>query len=188
MVDDSVRCRPLGACRRRRVGRKRTETVVLLLNQNGMLGAPEQRGPYTGSNMLNIKNSRLRSEHDVQLLRNRLERLRQEERKTLKKIEETRRRADQIIQLKTRNEQNHLRKQMMLQHMDQQQQRARERLLEQKLAGQNERQAIGEAKMMQRKRDAAMLREQRSLIEDHVRRENIEHVQRARELNAVRRA
>ena len=76
----------------------------------------------------------------------------------------------------------------MVQHMEQQQQRARERLLEQKLAGQNERQAIGEAKMMQRKRDAAMLREQRSLIEDHVRRENIEHVQRARELNAVRRA
>ena len=169
-------------------GKAADRARLLLLNQNGMLGAPEQRGPYTGSNMLNIKNSRLRSEHDVQLLRNRLERLRQEERKTLKKIEETRRRADQIIQLKTRNEQNHLRKQMMLQHMEQQQQRARERLLEQKLAGQNERQAIGEAKMMQRKRDAAMLREQRSLIEDHVRRENIEHVQRARELNAVRRA
>ena len=152
-----------------------------------MLGEVEQRGPYTGSNMLNIKNSRLRSEHDVQLLRNRLDRLRQEERKTLKKIEETRRRADQIIQLKTRNEQNHLRKQMVSQHMDEQQRRARERLLQQKLEGQNERQAIGEAKMMERKRDAAMLREQRSLIEDHVRRENIEHVERAKELNGVRR-
>ena len=152
-----------------------------------MLGEVEQRGPYTGSNMLNIKNSRLRSEHDVQLLRNRLDRLRQEERKTLKKIEETRRRADQIIQLKTRNEQSHLRKQMVSQHMDEQQQRARERLLQQKLEGQVERQAIGDAKMMERKRDAAMLREQRSLIEDHVRRENVEHVERAKELNGVRR-
>jgi len=62
------------------------------------------RGPFTGSHMLNVKNARLRSEHDVNLLRNRLERLRQEERKALKKIEETRRRADQIVSLKTRNE------------------------------------------------------------------------------------
>ena len=50
-----------------------------------------------GSHMLNVKNARLRSEHDVNLLKNRLERLRQEERKALKKIEETRRRADQIV-------------------------------------------------------------------------------------------
>ena len=35
------------------------------------------RGPFTGSHMLNVKNARLRSEHDVNLLRNRLERLRQ---------------------------------------------------------------------------------------------------------------
>ena len=38
------------------------------------------RGPFTGSHMLNVKNARLRAEHDVNLLKNRLERLRQEER------------------------------------------------------------------------------------------------------------
>merc|ERR1719454_2362615 len=82
------------------------------------------RGPFTGSHMLNVKNARLRSEHDVNLLRNRLERLRQEERKALKKIEETRRRADQIIALKTRNEQNHLRKDLEAEYADQQLERA----------------------------------------------------------------
>ena len=153
-----------------------------------MLQEAEQRGPYTGSNMLNIKNSRLRSEHDVQLLRNRLDRLRQEERKTLKKIEETRRRADQIIQLKTRNEQNHLRKQMVSQHMGEQQQRARDRLQASKADTDGERKAIGDQKILNKKRDAAMLREQRALIQDHVRRENTEHIERAKELNGVRRA
>ena len=73
-------------------------------------GAASPRGPFTGSHMLNVRNARMRSEYDVNLLRNRLERLRQEERKALKKIEETRRRADQIISLKTRNEETHMRK------------------------------------------------------------------------------
>tara|TARA_B110001452_G_C15134048_1_gene395045 strand:- start:360 stop:977 length:618 start_codon:yes stop_codon:yes gene_type:complete len=145
------------------------------------------RGPG-GANMLNIKNARLRSEHDVQLLRNRLERLRQEERKTLKKIEETRRRADQIITLKTRNEQTHLRKQMLAQHVDEQQQRARERLLAQKLESSDATRANNMALQEQKRREAAILREQRALIEDHVRRTNDEHVERARELSGVRAA
>ena len=94
-------------------------------------GGSEQvqpRGPYTGSHMLNVKNARLRSEHDVSLLRNRLERLRQEERKALKKIEETRRRADQIVALKTRNEENHMRKLLEAEYANQQLERARQRL------------------------------------------------------------
>merc|ERR1719454_1503187 len=86
------------------------------------------RGPFTGSHMLNVKNARLRSEHDVNLLRNRLERLRMEERKALKKIEETRRRADQIISLKTRNEENHMRKLLEAEYANQQLERARQRL------------------------------------------------------------
>lgn len=62
--------------------------------------------------MLNIKNARVRSENDVKLLKNRLERLRQEELKALKKIEETKRRADQIISLKHRNHDLAIRKDM----------------------------------------------------------------------------
>ena len=124
----------------------------------------------------------------MQLLRNRLERLRQEERKTLKKIEETRRRADQIIVLKTRNEQTHLRKQMLAQHVEEQQQRARERLSAEKLESSDATRANQMALHEQKQRDAAVLREQRSLIEDHVRRSNGEHVERARELSGVRAA
>merc|ERR1719473_498026 len=86
------------------------------------------RGPFTGSHMLNVKNARLRSEHDVNLLRNRLERLRMEERKALKKIEETRRRADQIISLKTRNEETHMRKLLEAEYANKQLAKARERL------------------------------------------------------------
>lgn len=44
------------------------------------------RNAFTGSHMLNVKSARLRSEDDVTLLQNRLERLRVEERKALKKI------------------------------------------------------------------------------------------------------
>ena len=72
-----------------------------------MAGA-SPRGAFTGSHMLNVRNARQCSEHDVVLLQNRLDRLKQEERKALKKIEETRRRAEQIIHLKVRNQNNHL--------------------------------------------------------------------------------
>lgn len=67
--------------------------------------------------MLNVRNSRQRSENDVMLLRNRLERLQQEERKALKKIEETRRRAEQIVHLKIRNEHNSIRKEMSKEYL-----------------------------------------------------------------------
>ena len=50
---------------------------MLTSSNEGDLSEVRPRGPFTGSHMLNVKNARLRSEHDVNLLRNRLERLRQ---------------------------------------------------------------------------------------------------------------
>ena len=50
---------------------------MLTSSGEGGLSEVRPRGPFTGSHMLNVKNARLRSEHDVNLLRNRLERLRQ---------------------------------------------------------------------------------------------------------------
>ena len=125
------------------------------------------RGPFTGSHMLNVRNARQRSEQDVELLRNRLGRLEQEERKTLKKIEETRRRADQIIQLKIRNEQNAVRKQLEGQYAEQQRERARERLQQHKAemsSGVAEQQ---EALLQQKRAEADQLRQQRADIGTH---------------------
>ena len=50
---------------------------MLTSSNEGDLSEVRPHGPFTGSHMLNVKNARLRSEHDVNLLRNRLERLRQ---------------------------------------------------------------------------------------------------------------
>ena len=143
------------------------------------------RGPFTGSHMLNVKNARLRSEHDVQLLRNRLERLRQEERKALKKIEETRRRADQIVSLKTRNEENHMRKALEADYANKQMERARARL-----QGTREGQAEAirqNAEMLrqQKKAEADVLRQQRELIKEHVSAQQNQHVARAQHINSV---
>ena len=131
------------------------------------VAARSPRGPYTGSHMLNVRNARQRSEQDVELLRNRLGRLEQEERKTLKKIEETRRRADQIIQLKIRNEQNAVRKQLEGQYAEQQRERARERLQQHKAemsSGVAEQQ---EALLQQKRAEADQLRQQRADIGTH---------------------
>lgn len=136
--------------------------------------------------MLNVKNARLRSEHDVQLLRNRLERLRQEERKALKKIEETRRRADQIVALKTRNEENHMRKALEADYANKQMQRARQRL-----QGTREGQAEAirqnlEMVKQQKKAEADTLRQQRALIQGHLASKQSQHVARAQQINQVR--
>lgn len=144
------------------------------------------QGPFTGSHMLNVKNARLRSEHDVTLLRNRLERLRQEERKALKKIEETRRRADQIVSLKTRNEENHMRKALEADYSKKQLERARQRLQGHKDMQQE---AIRETAAMvaaQKKQEADMLRQQRQLIQEHVNEQKSKHVARAQQINTVR--
>ena len=122
------------------------------------------RGPFTGSHMLNVKNARLRSEHDVNRLRNRLERLRQEERKALKKIEETRRRADQIVALKTRNEENHMRKLLEAEYANQQLDRARQRLQGHR-EGMQDAIRANQAELTEKKRqEAVQLKLQNSLM------------------------
>eukprot|EP00962_Isochrysis_galbana_P003868 scaffold1084_cov114-Isochrysis_galbana.AAC.8 len=143
------------------------------------------RGPHTGSHLLNIRNARIRSENDVTLLRNRLERLAQEERKAVKKIEDTRRRAEQIIQLKTRNERTHLRKQMEAEYAERQKERARERLMQSKLEMSDTVQANQQAVQNQKKQGANHLREQRSMINEHLRQRQEEQLDRNRKVTEV---
>lgn len=72
--------------------------------------APLQEGaPLTASqmqaNLTSAKEARKRAELDAQLLANRIALLKQEEEKAWKKIEETRKRAAEIIELRKQNEQ-----------------------------------------------------------------------------------
>lgn len=143
------------------------------------------RGPFTGSHMLNVKNARQRSENDVNLLRNRLERLRQEERKALKKIEETRRRADQIVSLKTRNEENHMRKLLEAEFANQQLERAKERLKGHRDGAQDAIRQNVEAMAAQKKAEADELRQQSRRISEYVSMQQEQHVERARRINMV---
>lgn len=58
----------------------------------------------TTSVMLDVKNARKRAEGDLQLLANRLALLRAEEQKALQKMNETKSRASEILEIKKRNE------------------------------------------------------------------------------------
>jgi len=152
------------------------------------LGEPQRlspRGPFTGSHMLNVKNARLRSEADVNLLKNRLERLRQEERKALKKIEETRRRADQIISLKTRNEETHMRKLLEAEYANKQLSKARERLQGHKQGMEEAIRTNAEMLLQQKREEAEVLRDQSRRISEHVREQQMAHVDRARAINSM---
>jgi len=150
-----------------------------------LVSGTSPRGPFTGSHMLNVKSARLRSENDVTLLRNRLCRLQLEERKALKKIEETRRRADQIIQLKTRNEQNALRKQLEKEYEDRHLERARQRLQTSKMEMGDAIRSNAEALKEQKREEAGILREQRMLINSHLREQQQHHVERNRRINEM---
>merc|ERR1719198_633178 len=143
------------------------------------------RGPFTGSHMLNVKNARLRSEHDVNLLKNRLERLRQEERKALKKIEETRRRAGQIISLKTRNEENHMRKLLEAEYANKQLERARLRLQGHREGMQDAIRTNAETLLQHKKEEADVLRDQSRRIIEYKQQEQAQFVDRARRINAM---
>lgn len=143
------------------------------------------RGPFTGSHMLNVKNARLRSEHDVNLLKNRLERLRQEERKALKKIEETRRRADQIVALKTRNEENHMRKLLEAEYANKQLERARLRLQGHREGMQDAIRTNAETLLQQKREEADVLRDQSRRIIEYKQQEQAQFVDRARRINAM---
>jgi len=152
---------------------------------SGEYGELKPRGPFTGSHMLNVKNARLRSEHDVNLLRNRLERLRMEERKALKKIEETRRRADQIVSLKTRNEENHMRKLLEAEYANQQLERARQRLQGHREGMQDAIRMNAETLATQKKEEADVLRDQSRRISAYVAMQQAQHVDRAKRINTM---
>merc|ERR1712216_938476 len=70
----------------------------------------EEHGPdqfahdYGANRLLAAKRARKRAEGDYQLLQNRLVRLRLEEDKAQKKINETKKKAQEILALKARNE------------------------------------------------------------------------------------
>merc|ERR1711934_905401 len=59
---------------------------------------------YGSNRLLAAKRARKRAEGDYQLLQNRLVRLRLEEEKAMKKIQETKKRAEQIVAMKARNQ------------------------------------------------------------------------------------
>merc|ERR1712136_219851 len=59
------------------------------------------------ANLTGAKEARKRAEKDAQLLANRIALLKQEEEKALKKIDETHKRAAEVTQLRSRNEQKH---------------------------------------------------------------------------------
>ena len=138
--------------------------------------------PGSGSHILNIRNARMRAESDVTLLRNRLEKLGQEERKALKKIEETRKRAEQIIQLRARNERAHLRKQLEAERSERQRDRRREALQASKNEMSGKVQANVDALQAQKKHDAAVMRDQRALINDYLRVKQQQQLERNRQV------
>ena len=73
---------------------------------NNMDGAGMSGGSDLSSNpMLNAKLTRLKVQQDVELLNNRVERLRAEERKAKQKVLETKLRGQEIVALQKRNEQ-----------------------------------------------------------------------------------
>ena len=121
----------------------------------------------------------------VNLLRNRLERLRMEERKALKKIEETRRRADQIVSLKTRNEENHMRKLLEAEYANQQLERARQRLQGHREGMQDAIRMNAETLATQKKEEADVLRDQSRRISAYVAMQQAQHVDRAKRINTM---
>lgn len=86
----------------------------LRLNYSG--SSPAGKGPQTEmsrdsarsgvsiNSMLDVKNTRKRTEADLQLLANRIALLKMEEERAKFKVEETKRRADDITKLKKRNQ------------------------------------------------------------------------------------
>ena len=66
---------------------------------------PGQQSQASTDGVLNAKLARRKLQHDVELLSNRVERLREEERKAKQKVLETRLRGQEIAALQKRNEQ-----------------------------------------------------------------------------------
>ena len=72
---------------------------------NGYPGTMSTISDVSNNPMLNAKLTRLKVQQDVELLSNRVERLRAEERKAKQKVLETKLRGQEIIALQKRNEQ-----------------------------------------------------------------------------------
>jgi hypothetical protein len=140
------------------------------------------RGPFTGSHALNVHAQRLKSEADAALLRNRLERLKMEESKALKKIADTRRRAEEITQLKVRNELRSREKRNQLVEQQRKMEEARHRVFLQKitLTGATE---SGRTKVVQNKRQIAnQTRQERAHLDSKLAARRDREVQRARQI------
>lgn len=168
-------------------GLRRVQSMSANSSSGGSLtmSSADSPQPGSGSHILNIRNARMRAESDVTLLRNRLEKLGQEERKALKKIEETRKRAEQIIQLRARNERAHLRKQLEAERSERQRDRRREALQASKNEMSGKVQANVDALQAQKKHDAAVMRDQRALINDYLRVKQQQQLERNRQVTEV---
>ena len=168
-------------------GLRRVQSMSANSSSGGSLtmSSADSPQPGSGSHILNIRNARMRAESDVTLLRNRLEKLGQEERKALKKIEETRKRAEQIIQLRARNERAHLRKQLEAERSERQRDRRREALQASKNEMSGKVQANVDALQAQKKHAAAVMRDQRALINDYLRVKQQQQLERNRQVTEV---
>ena len=87
---------------------------------------------YGANRLLAAKRARKRAKGDYQLLQNRLVRLRLEEEKAQKKIMETKKRAQEILALKARNEMANKEKMNQAHHADEEIARAKDRALQQR--------------------------------------------------------
>eukprot|EP00741_Cyanophora_paradoxa_P014943 tig00020830_g14417.t1 len=108
--------------------------------------------------LLAAKNARKRAETDAQLLDNRLRRLKIEEDRARKKIEETRRRAAEILQLKERNVAKVQVKQQMEQEEEERLRREREIIAIQNAERREVKKAIELAIVQTKKAEAATLK------------------------------
>ena len=89
-----------------------------------MMSSASHVSSVTSNPMLNAKLTRRKVQQDMELLSNRIERLRAEERKAKAKVMETKLRGQEIISLQKRNEQMHAAK--LLAKQLEEEQRARD--------------------------------------------------------------
>ena len=86
-----------------------SKDVNLNASQNNVSGSPENEAAK--QKLLEAKLARKKVEEDAQLLANRIALLEVEDKKAQKKIEETRKKAQEILDLKNRNKENEKQKQ-----------------------------------------------------------------------------
>lgn len=131
--------------------------------QRGNSRGPEGVGQRQGSfaNISNNKKSnfavareRKEVERDAQLLANRIALLKQEEMKTWKKIEETKRRANEVVRLKQKNEQRVQEKMNKIQEQQRNQMLQQQKIQRMKQDREKEKQKIKDAILLHKKEEA----------------------------------